>query len=241
MQNNADKKILATRVLQYRYDSGEERDITLTIFEPLETEVGDWECGFQFNPPANQRIIKACGLDYIQALLACLTAARGYIEHPVEQRSSWQTMFHAGLPWTAEKPPAYEPPLVPALEPNPGGMELLATRILGRPGEDGAAGKLPLTVYKPFRTGDGTWRCAFSLGSTESEPVRYGIGSDFIEALLDALAMARAAHETMVPEGWTAPDSAEAWDSRFLPYKMGRAYWLESSRTGSDASEDSRE
>jgi hypothetical protein len=238
MQNKGEKSVLVTRVLQYHYDSGEERDVTLTVFEPLETEEGDWECGFQFNPPANQRIINACGLDYIQALLACLMAARGYIEHPVEQRSSWKAMFHAGLPWTAEKPQAYEPPLVPASEPNPGGMAVLATRTLGRPGEDGVARKLPLTVYKPFRADDGTWRCAFALGSAESEPVRYGVGSDFIEALLDSLAMARAVYETMVPNGWSAPDSEGLWDGRFLPYKVERAYWMEPISTSSDTSED---
>jgi hypothetical protein len=238
MQIKAERNVLATRVLQYRHDSGEERDVTLTVFEPLETEEGDWECGFQFIPPANQRLINAFGLDYIQALLACLMAARGYIEHPVEHRSSWKGMFHGGLPWTAKKPPTYEPPLIPASEPNPGGMEVLATRTLGRPGEDGSATKLPLTVYKPFRTDDGTWRCAIVLGSAESEPVRYGVGSDFIEALLDGLAMARAVYETMVPNGWNAPGSEELWDGCFLPYKVERSYGMEPSRTSSDASED---
>ncbi|MDI1433226.1 DUF6968 family protein [Polyangium sorediatum] len=219
--------VLTTRVLQYRSDNGVVKDVTLTVFTPRKTDQDDWECGFQFSPPPNQRTIHVRGVDAIQALLSCLTVARSYIEHPTEERSSWQGMVHAGLPRFAEKPEAYQPPTVPPFEENPGGLEPLAVGILGCPDETGRARALALTVYKPLRADDGTWKCAFVLGSPVDEPVRHGMGDDFIEALLDGLALARATYEAMIPEGWEVPLSDEFLEPTFLPYKEGRSYAME--------------
>ncbi|HVK65469.1 MAG TPA: hypothetical protein VM694_13390, partial [Polyangium sp.] len=127
----------------------------------------------------------------------------------------------------AEKPPAYQPPTVPPSEENPGGLEPLAVGTLARPDEMGRAEELALTVYKPFRADDGTWKCAFVLGSPLDAPVHHGRGDDFIEALLDGLALARATYEAMVPEGWEAPLSDDLLGPTFLPYKVGRSYAME--------------
>jgi len=219
--------VLTTRVLQYRSDSGAVKDVTLTVFAPRKTDQDDWECGFQFSPPPNQRTIHVKGVDAVQALLSCLTVARSYIEHPTEERSSWRGMDHAGLPRFAEKPAVYQPPTVPPSEENPGGLEPLAVGTLGCPDETGRARELALTVYKPFHADDGTWKCAFVLGSPVDEPVRHGTGHDFIEALLDGLALARATYEAMIPEGWEAPLSDDLLGPTFLPYKVGRSYAME--------------
>lgn len=222
--------VLATRILQYRDDSGVVKDVSLTVFAPRKTDQDDWECAFQFSPPPNQRTLHARGVDSIQALLACLTVARSYIEHPTEDRSSWRGMSHAGLPQFVEKPASYQPPALPPIEPNSGDLSPLATRTLGQPDETGGVRELVLTVYEPIRADNGTWKCAFAFGSAENEPVRHGVGQDFIEALLDGLAMARATYETMIPEGWRAPASHELWGLEFLPYKVGRAYGMEPSK-----------
>jgi hypothetical protein len=217
-------EVLATRVLQYRSDSGAETDVTLTVFAPFKTERDDWKCEFQFSPPSNQRLMHAYGVDYLQALLGCLSVARGYIEHPEEQRSSWQGMFHSGLPLHEEKPASYQPPDVPSPEANPGNLEVLTTRRLGYPDEGGVERDLILTVYKPFQAEGETWKCGFSFGPPESASIRYGVGADFIEALLDAFALARVTFEAMVPKGWVAPESEGLHDCADLPYKVGRSF-----------------
>jgi hypothetical protein len=221
--------VLATRTIQYRTDSGAVRDVILTVFEPSKAGVDDWRCGFQFHPPSNQRIIKVGGADCIAALLCCLSVARGYVEHPTEDRTSWQGMSHAGLPWHNELSEGYQPPDIPAPEANPGNLDILATRRLGVPDASGGVREVILTVYRPIRVQDETWECAFAFGTAASEPVRYGVGADFIEALLDALAMARVAYRAMVPAEWEAPESEGFESVQFLPYKVGRAYSTEPS------------
>lgn len=219
--------VLATRVLKYRYDDGDEIDVVLTVFVPFKTERDDWKCGFQFSPPANQRVLYVYGVDFIQALLDCLKVARGYVEHPTEDRSSWQGMSHSGLPWHADKPASYHPPDVPPPEEAPLDLKVLTARELICPDEAGAASALVLTVYAPIQTNDQAWKCAFALGPPDCMQVRYGLGADFIEALLHALALARAAYERMVPSGWVAPESRELFDASSLPYNIGRSYWTE--------------
>ncbi|UQA56731.1 DUF6968 family protein [Polyangium aurulentum] len=219
--------VLATRVLQYRSESGAETDVTLTVFAPFKTERDDWKCGFQFSPPPNQRVNHIAGVDYIQAVLCCLEVARGYIEHPKEQRSSWQGMSHSGLPRHAEKPASYQPPAIPPPEASPGNLEVLTTRRLGCPNEGGVEQELILTVYKPLEAEGGTWKCGFSFGPTESAAIRYGVGADFIEALLDALALARVTFEAMVPTGWVASESDALRDCADFPYKIGRSFGMD--------------
>lgn len=219
--------VLATRTLQLSNEHGDETDITLTIFHPLETERGDWKCGFQLTAPMSDKIRYGYGVDFLQALLGCLEVARGYIEHPVEERTHWQGMPHSGLPWHAEKPASYQLPDIPPPESAAEGLEVLTSRKLAYPDEGGAAGALILTVYLPFHAGDETWKCAFGFNPTERGLVRHGVGSDFIEALLNALALARAVYERMLPRGWLAPDTGDIFGPRYLPYNIGRAYWTE--------------
>ncbi|MRG94090.1 DUF6968 family protein [Polyangium spumosum] len=212
---------LTTRVLQYRGDDGKERDVTLTVFVPFADEHGGWKCGFQFSPPTHRRVVYVGGIDFIQALVGCLKVARGYVEHPEEERSHWQGMSHSGLPTPQARPGEYRAPEVPAPESNPGDLEVLTTRALGHSDTSGVETELVFTVFKPFQADDGSWKCGFAFGPSEGASVRYGVGADFIEAFLDALALARVAFDDMAPTG---PASGLALDCSDFPYKVGRAF-----------------
>jgi hypothetical protein len=104
-------------------------------------------------------------------------------------------------------------------------MDVLTTRRLGYPDANGVQGELPLSIFVPFKAEGEMWKCGFTLGPPESEPIRYGVGADFLEALLDCLAMARAMFEGKVPKGW-AP-SGELLDCTDLPYKIGRSFFTD--------------
>lgn len=227
--------ILAKRTIQYRTDSGAIDDVVLSVFEPFQEREDRWRCGFQVEPPTNQRVIKAGGSDCIAALLGCLTAARGYIEHPTESRTAWQGMPHSGLPWHGRLPDGYRPPDIPPPESKPGDLDVLATRRLGLPDDGGGVRALILTVYRPFSVEDGSWKCAFALETTPGGLVRYGVGADLLEALLDALAMARVAYLDMAPPAWEAPEAEGFQGVEFLPCKIGRAYLIDSSKLDADA------
>jgi hypothetical protein len=222
--------IFATRTIQYRKDAGDIKEVILTVFEPASAHDDEWQCAFQSHPPDNQRKFTMRGLSLISAFLGCLSAARGYIEHPTEERTSWQGMTHSGLPWHHEKPEGYQPPQIPVPEVNPGNLKILTKVRLGIPHGDNDVHELILIVYRPFAVDATKWQCAFAFGAGANEPVRYGIGADFIEALLDALALARVTYEAMVPAEWQ-PREPEEFDSvQFWPHKIGREYFTEPSK-----------
>lgn len=66
-----------------------------------------------------------------------------------------------------------------------------------------------------------------NLGAGATEPVRYGKGADFIEALLDALVLARVTYESMVPAQWKPPESSDFDSMQFWPHKIRREYFTE--------------
>lgn len=232
-------EVLATRTIKYRHDSGKETDVTLTVFVPFLMERGDWKCQFKFSPPDSQRPVHVYGMDFVQALLGCLSVARGYIEHPTEERTSWQGMMHSGLPWHHEKPAGYQRPQIPAPEVNPGNLEILTKVRLGIPHGDNDVHELILIVYRPFAVHETRWKCAFAFGAGVDEPVRYGVGADFIEAILDALALARVTYESMVPAEWQ-PESDEFDSVQFWPHKIGREYFTEPSKHSNPDTPDFR-
>jgi hypothetical protein len=94
----------------------------------------------------------------------------------------------------------------------------------------GHARELVLTVYRPLCMEEAKWNCAFAFGAGANEPVRYGVGTDFIEALLDALALARITYESMIPAEWQPPESSQLDSVHFWPHKIGREYFTEPSR-----------
>jgi hypothetical protein len=217
--------VLATRVLQYRHDDGKETDVTLTVFVPILNERGDWKCQYKFSPPKTSRAYHVYGIDSLQAILDCLGAARAYIEHPTEERTSWQGMSHSGLPWRSARPEGYQKPQIPALEKNPGDLDVLGTRKVACPDQNGATSALVLTVYKPTQMGDETWKCAYSFEPLDGGSIRYGTGADYIESFLDALTLARVTYDSMLPEGWRASETEDLLDCAYFPYKVGRAFF----------------
>jgi hypothetical protein len=226
--------VLTTRELQYLDDHGDERIVLLTIFAPWErvTE-GDWRGAFAFGPPIarlNGKTIPSGGVDFIQCFMGAVEVARGYLmgSHLAE-RAHWQGMRECGLPWHVERPADYQPPDIGSALENPGNLEVLATRSVGCPDSQGITRALQFTIYKPLQMADGVWHCAFSFGSEDDKlpPVRYGAGADFIESFLDALALARATYQTMVPEGWDTSQSDTLLGCLGFPYKIGRAFFTE--------------
>lgn len=218
--------ILTTRLLNYLDEVGSAKDLVLTIFAPQSVD-GAWKCGFLLPDPFRRKNVESYGVDYIQALILCLQIVPSYLRLcPVAKRLHWHGMRHFGLPNHAERPADYQAPEIGAVQEYPGGMAILTTRTVGCLDQHGTAYPITLTLYKPFQVDDGEWKCAFSFGPLEEKriSVRYGIGADFIESLLDALSLARATYETFVPTGWH-PKKSEDWlDCADLPFKIGRAF-----------------
>jgi hypothetical protein len=100
---------------------------------------------------------------------------------------------------------------------------VLATRKLGHLDEAGVERQTVFTLYVPFRKSD-AWKCGFAFDPWPDPLVRYGVGSDAIEAFLDALASARAVFESMTPAGWTA--SADLFDCADFPIRRDRAFLI---------------
>jgi hypothetical protein len=224
--------VLATREFQYTDDHGEERNVLLTIFTPYaQVDERGWRGAFAFGPPIarlNGKTIPSGGVDFLQCFLCAVEVARGYLMgSDLAEYVHWQGMRHFGLPWHHPKPEGYQPPPIPPSEANPGNLEVLTQVRLPIPYGENDVHELILSVYRPSAADQTKWTCAFAFGPGTNEPVHYGIGADFIEALLDALAIARVTYESMVPEAWR-PRGLDEFDGvEFWPYKMGREYFTE--------------
>jgi hypothetical protein len=224
--------VLTTRTLGYTDPTGTAREVVVTVFVPYEIGEAYWRCKYLFSPPFDRENVDMAGADFLQALLLCLAIVPHALRLELRTRAHWQGMRDCGLPRSAEnpegeQPPSYQPPDIPPPEPNPGDLRILSTRRLGLPAEHGVERALLLTIFKPIQAESETWKCAFAFGPTEGAQVRYGIGADFIEALLDALALARVVYEAMVPERSVAPGREELLDCADFPYKIGRSYWTD--------------
>lgn len=224
--------VLATRALSFTDDNGDSMEVTLTVFQPFEAERQVWKCKFQFGPPIHREAIAVAGVDYIQAVVGCLEVARGYLNGTkLWGRVQWQDMADCGLPWYTNTPPPLRSTDIPPAEANPGNLRVLTNRTLGLPDDSGTEREIVLTVFAPFQAQDGAWRCGFAFGALESAPIRYGDGADFIEALLDALAGARATFDAMLPHDWHPPDTSTVLDCTGLPRKVGRSFWIDTSES----------
>jgi hypothetical protein len=217
--------ILTTRTLHRRQSDGNDTEVVLSIFEPVERELYSWRCIFDFDPPIKPRNAAGLGTDWINAFTYSLEYSRLYFESQWGRTGHWQRMDHLGLPRQTEKMPQdYEAPPLPDLEPMEPSLPVIATRKLGIPGESGSDREITLTLYSPFSTADGSWKCAFSFEPIDAGSCRSGVGADFIESCLDALAAARRVYEAMIPAGWPRPE--ELLDCSDLPIKVDRAFLI---------------
>lgn len=226
--------VLTTREIQYTDDNGEERNVVLTVYTPYAQIDRGWRGAFAFGPPIarlNGKTIPSGGVDFIQCFMCSVEVARGYLMgSDLAKRVHWHGMRHFGLPWHHEKPEGYQPPPIPAPEVNPGNLEILTKVRLGIPHGDNDVHELIMIVYQPFAADETKWKCAFAFGGGANEPVRYGVGADFIEALLDALALARVTYESMIPPKWKPLESSDFDSAQFWPHKIGREYFTEPSK-----------
>ncbi len=218
--------ILTTRTLHRRQKDGNEVEVVLTIFEPVqhdEHDAYDWLCVFDFDPPIKPRNVAGRGVDWIQAFTYSLEYARLYFESQWSYTGHWQGMGHLGLPDSIEEMPVHAVPELPRLEAMREPLVVQAKRKLGFPGEDGGVREVTLLLYSPFLKEDGSWKCAFSFDPIDAGSIRYGTGADVIESFLDALAAARRVFESMIPTGWTKPDDLLSCAN--FPIKHGRAFF----------------
>lgn len=220
---------LAQRELTYD-DNGASGRVLLTVFQPSESDRGVWKGRFAVGPPIQTNAIAVAGIDYIQAILGSLQVACGYLRgSKLRGRVQWHGVENFGLPWPSESYAALPSDELPPMEENPGGLRVLATRALGYPDDHGVEIEIPLTVFVPFDTGSGSWKCGVALGATEGLSIRYGVGVDYIEALLHALAIARAAFDEIAGHRVLIDESLDLLDCTGFPVKAGRAFWLDPS------------
>jgi hypothetical protein len=213
--------VFATRTLSYTDDDGKEKEVVLTVFRPAEVEDGDWRCRFAFDPRFSRVDIKPSGADFLQAFVGCLVIALSFFKtSDPGRRAHWRGMFDCGLPEFSDDPVSWGSVEPPEPEDSARDMDVLAIRRLGCPDESGITRELLLTVFVPFKEGE-IWKCGITFGPPLSTGVYYGTGEDLIEALLDALALARAVYERNVPGDW---DSNELYSCRDFPYKVGRSF-----------------
>ena len=227
--------VLMTREIQYTDDNGDERNVVLTIYSPYpRVDKRGWHVDLAFGPPLvrlNGKPTSSSGVDFMQSFLGAVDVAYCYLLGPtLRKRSHWQGMKHCGLPWRSERPEGHQEPQIPALEEKPADLEVLGTRKLAFPDQNGATSKVVLTVYKPTQMGDGTWKCAYSFDPVDGTSIRFGTGADCIESVLETLSLARVTYDSMIPHGWRASKTVDLLDCDDLPYKSGRAYFIEALR-----------
>ncbi len=222
--------VLTTREIQYTDDNGDERNVVLTIYSPyLRVDNRGWRGAFAFGPPIerlSEKTIPSGGIDFIQCFLGAVEVARGYLlGSDVGRRAHWQGVQHCGLQWRSERPEGHQEPQIPALEEKPADLDVLGTRNVPCPDQNGVTSKVVLIVYKPIQMGDGTWKCAYSFDPVDGTSIRFGTGADCIESILETLALARVTYDSMIPHGWRASKTEDLLDCDDLPYKSGRAYF----------------
>jgi hypothetical protein len=214
--------VLTTRTLHRRQDDGIDTEVILTIFEPVQHDAYDWRCVFDFEPPIKPRNVAGRGMDWIEAFTYGLEYARLYFESQWSRTGHWRGMGHLGLPDSTKEMPHHDDPELLNFEATGEPLLVQATRKLGIPSDSGGVREVTLTLYSPFPTEDGSWKCAFSFDPIDAGSIRYGVGADFIESFLDALAAARRVFESMIPVGWKGAD--DLLDCADFPIKSGRAF-----------------
>ncbi|MBK9263236.1 MAG: hypothetical protein IPM54_25970 [Polyangiaceae bacterium] len=221
----------ATRRLIYADSDGNEKEVVLTVFVPFEVEHGGWKCEFTFEPSIYRAQPRGGGVDCIHALVMGLRLARVFLESTnLWGRASWQGMLDCGLPSSTDEP-VDTTALTPIMaSEDVHRLAVLATRKLGYPDDAGIERETILTLYLPFQESD-IWRCEFAFDPWPEVRVGHGVGSDAIEATLDALASARVLFDAAIPIGWTGSD--DLLDCADFPIKSGRAFHIRRSERGS--------
>lgn len=214
---------LTTRILSFLDPKAEPKEVILTVFKPVK-DGSEWKVGFSLTPPVNWG--RSFGFEDIPVtLVRVLVTVNAYLQGMgFYGRLHWQGRIDCGLPDLEVRPPSWVPPEIPPPEENPGDLEVFSTSAPSFPDEAGVDKGINLTLFMPKEIDEGLWKCGVAFGPAETAPIYYGVGADFIEAFLDASAMARLLYEAKLPEGW----KPEVWAGcGYWPYKVGRSYFLD--------------
>lgn len=221
--------VLATRILSYGDENGDEQQVCLTIFRPFEVNEYKWKCVFGFDPPIKPENVGGLGIDFLGAFVHGLSYARLYFETTSwSRRGHWRGLGDYGLPSIAKTTTSLGPENIPPPSESVEAVDVLATRAVGYRDGSGVETERCLTIFVPLKVGDKVWKCGFTFDPLPRTSIRYGLGEDFIEALLDALASARAMYEGTTPKGCEPLEMNSNCDD--LPYKVGRSFWMGRSR-----------
>jgi len=218
--------ILTTRSLTYVEKNGDVKEVPMILLKRIE-EDGNIKCGVRLGAPINWEMFLG-GSDMLHSIIRVLSAwwARLFLGGmPLAGNIRWQDSFHCGLPAPQKRPDSWAPPDIPSALANPGNLQVLSASIVSCPDESGAEMDLPLFVFVPSCTDDGLWQCGFTFGPKDIAPIRYGMGDDYIDSLLDAAAMIRVVYDALVPKGWKPTDPDK--DCQYLPYKIGRRFFID--------------
>jgi hypothetical protein len=145
--------------------------------------------------------------------------------HYPDGRVLWQGRIDCGLPFSTSAQPAHAAQIADE-EPNEGALQRLATRELGYRDEQGTPQRATLSVFAPISDGGLGWKCGIAIDHTEATALRYGRGADAIEAILDALAIARLVFSSIASNG-SPFNEDDLLDCDDFPKKVGRAFWLD--------------
>ena len=217
-------EILTTRILRFRDPKADPNEAVVTVFKPV-AEDDTWRVSFICSPPLRQRMRGTVALDISLALTYALTIIRALLQGgELLDKLHWQGRADCGLVTRVVRPPEWLPPEIPPPEENPGNLEILSSSMAALPGEAGVETMQPLTIFMPKQAEDGHWRCGVALGAPRSAPIHYGEGDDFIEAFLDAAALARVLWESNVPKGWKSQADLAV---KYLPFKLGKSFYMD--------------
>jgi len=219
--------ILAKRSFRYIDEKGNSGEVVLSIQTPYPTEhkgVPRWEGDYTFGPPIGKGG-HAVGVDFFQVLISSLQIARGYLTgYYPDGRVEWQGRMDCGLPWHTEAQRSDESE-APSEEPNEDDLRRMATRELGYQDDHGTTQMVPLSIFEPIAKSDRLWKCGVAFDYVEGAALRYGRGLDAIEAMLDALAIARLVFSSRRAKGNLLKD-ADLLDCEDFPQKINGAFWL---------------
>lgn len=223
-------KTLTTRILHYVDEQGVMQQVSLNLVDFVDDE-GTRRIGLRFDPQINKdmrlraddvlgAIISLLGAWWIRLFIGGMKLANNirWID------GNGNESFNCGLPARRKRPDTWVAPEIPMPEKNPGNLDVLSESTVPLADPSGVEHEGPLFVFKPERMADGRWHCGFAFGARDTAPVRYGVGDDWIHALLDAAAMLRVVYDAMIPRGWK---TSEEVGLGLLPYKMGRDYFID--------------
>lgn len=222
-------KTLATRPLHYVDDDGEMKEVSMTLVDFVDDE-GTRRISLRFGAPFTWKVT-LCADSVLQAIISVMSAwwvrlfrSGMKLAHNIRWVDGrGKESFNCGLPALRKRPSDWVAPEIPPIEKNPGNLEILSELAPSFPDASGVEYGRPVFVFMPEQVDEQHWRCGFCF-DTKDAPIRYGIGDDWIQSLLDAAAMMRLVYEASLPQGWT---SHEKIDLTRMPYKMGRGYFLD--------------